>query len=91
CNNIKYLWALPTPTTFEKVDQTFIFGTETFSFAVLCYPTENQLNHKFFNYPNLLKALKAKTVRQKIRRTAKNNEKDYFFVSTLVIPDAASV
>ena len=45
CNNIKYLWALPTPTTFEKVDQTFIFGTETFSFAVLCYPTENQLNH----------------------------------------------
>ena len=52
-DNRKYLWALPTPTTFEKVDQTFIFGTETFSFAVLCYPTENQLNHnlrikKFF-------------------------------------------
>ncbi|WP_440447439.1 hypothetical protein, partial [Ruminococcus sp.] len=45
CINGKYLWALPTPTTFEKVDQTFIFGTETFSFAVLCYPTENQLNH----------------------------------------------
>ena len=22
--NGKYLWALPTPTTFEKVDQTFI-------------------------------------------------------------------
>ncbi|WP_449076424.1 hypothetical protein, partial [Ruminococcus sp.] len=24
CVNGKYLWALPTPTTFEKVDQTFI-------------------------------------------------------------------
>ena len=23
CVNGKYLWALPTPTTFEKVDQTF--------------------------------------------------------------------
>ena len=45
CVKEKYLWALPTPTTFENVDQTFIFGTETFSFAVLCYPTENQLNH----------------------------------------------
>jgi len=22
----KYLWALPTPTTFEKVDQTFIIA-----------------------------------------------------------------
>jgi len=21
--NLKHLWALPTPTTFEKVDQTF--------------------------------------------------------------------
>jgi hypothetical protein len=24
CISGKYLWALPTPTTFEKVDQTFI-------------------------------------------------------------------
>ncbi|MFZ1647754.1 MAG: hypothetical protein WAT59_20125, partial [Blautia wexlerae] len=24
CVNGKYLWTLPTPTTFEKVDQTFI-------------------------------------------------------------------
>ena len=24
CVSRKYLWALPTPTTFEKVDQTFI-------------------------------------------------------------------
>ena len=24
CVSGKYLWALPTPTTFEKVDQTFI-------------------------------------------------------------------
>ncbi|WP_419575801.1 hypothetical protein [Ruminococcus sp.] len=26
CVNGKYLWALPTPTTFEKVDQTFIIA-----------------------------------------------------------------
>ena len=24
CVNGKYLWALPTPTTFEKVEQTLI-------------------------------------------------------------------
>ena len=24
--NGKYLWALPTPTTFEKVDKTFIIA-----------------------------------------------------------------
>ena len=28
CVNGKYLWALPTPTTFEKVDQTFIIVTD---------------------------------------------------------------
>ena len=38
--NGKYLWALPTPTTFEKVDQTFYFGTESLAFALLCCPTE---------------------------------------------------
>ena len=26
CINGMYLWALPTPTTFEKVDQTFIIA-----------------------------------------------------------------
>ena len=26
CVNGKYLWALPTPTTFKKVDQTFIIA-----------------------------------------------------------------
>ncbi|WP_419568581.1 hypothetical protein, partial [Ruminococcus sp.] len=26
CINGKYLWALPTPTTFKKVDQTFIIA-----------------------------------------------------------------
>ena len=26
CISGKYLWALPTPTTFEKVDQTFIIA-----------------------------------------------------------------
>ena len=38
--NGKYLWALPTPTTFEKVDQTFYFGTESLAVALLCCPTE---------------------------------------------------
>jgi len=32
----KYLWALPTPTTFEKVDQTFIIDWQI-----------NLLNHNF--------------------------------------------
>ena len=54
CNSIEYLWALPTPTTFEKVDQTFTFGTEKFSFAVLCCPTESWLNH---NSPTITKGL----------------------------------
>ena len=40
CINGKYLWALPTPTTFEKVDQTFI---------ITC--RNNLLNH---NLPQLL-------------------------------------
>ena len=39
CVNGKYLWALPTPTTFEKVDQTFNFGTESLAVALLCCPT----------------------------------------------------
>jgi hypothetical protein len=47
CNSIKHLWALPKPATFEKVDQTFIFGTENFSFALLYCPTDNLLNHNF--------------------------------------------
>jgi hypothetical protein len=44
------LWALPTPTTFEKVDQTFNFGTESLGFALLCCPTETKLNHNSKNY-----------------------------------------
>ena len=36
CVSGKYLWALPTPTTFEKVDQTFI---------ITCQNT--LLNHNF--------------------------------------------
>ncbi|WP_443716539.1 hypothetical protein, partial [Ruminococcus sp.] len=31
CINGKYLWALPTPTTFEKVDQTFIIAFPIYS------------------------------------------------------------
>ena len=30
CINGKYLWALPTPTTFEKVDQTFIISCRNY-------------------------------------------------------------
>ena len=40
CINGKYLLALPTPTTFEKVDQTFIIDWQI-----------NLLNH---NSPQLL-------------------------------------
>ena len=36
CVNGKYLWALPTPTTFKKVDQTFIINWQI-----------NLLNHNF--------------------------------------------
>jgi len=36
CINGKYLWALPTPTTFEKVEQTFIINWQI-----------NLLNHNF--------------------------------------------
>ena len=51
CNSLKHLWALPKPTTFEKVDQTFNFGTESFAFALLCCPTKVVLTH---NSPQLL-------------------------------------
>jgi len=39
CVSGKYLWALPTPTTFEKVDQTFQ------TFIITCQNT--LLNHNF--------------------------------------------
>ena len=45
CISGKYLWALPTPTTFEKVDQTFNIVAESFTFALLCHPTDNLLKH----------------------------------------------
>ncbi|WP_443719155.1 hypothetical protein, partial [Ruminococcus sp.] len=38
CINGKYLWALPTPTTFETVDQTFIIDWQI-----------NLLNHNSAN------------------------------------------
>ena len=41
CVSRKYLWALPTPTTFEKVEQTFIIACRN-----------NLLNH---NLPQLFK------------------------------------
>ena len=40
CVNGKYLWALPTPTTFEKVDQTFIIDWQI-----------NLLNHNLLLLP----------------------------------------
>ena len=43
CVKGKYLWALPTPTTFKKVVQTFNFGTKNLAFVLLCCPTENKL------------------------------------------------
>ena len=43
CINGKYLWALPTPTTFEKVDQTFIIDWQI-----------NLLNHNLLLLPQHL-------------------------------------
>ena len=43
CVNGKYLWALPTPTTFEKVDQTFIIDWQI-----------NLLNHNLLILPPTL-------------------------------------
>ena len=43
CINGKYLWALPTPTTFEKVDQTFIITWQI-----------NLLNHNLLLLPQHL-------------------------------------
>jgi hypothetical protein len=39
CVNGKYLWALPTPTTFEKVDQIFIFGYKVCANLSKSFPT----------------------------------------------------
>ena len=41
CINGKYLWALPTPTTFEKVDQTFVDQTFIINWQI------NLLNYNF--------------------------------------------
>ena len=43
CVSGKYLWALPTPTTFEKVDQTFIIACRN-----------NLLNHYLLFLPQHL-------------------------------------
>ena len=76
CDKLKFLWALPTPTTFEKVDQTFIFGTETFSFAVLCYPTDTPPN---YNLPQLL--IKN---RQNTRKKAVPNLRNCLFIKSSI-------
>ena len=41
CIDGKYLWALPTPTTFEKVDQTFVDQTFIINWQI------NLLNYNF--------------------------------------------
>ena len=47
CINGKYLWALPTPTTFEKVDQTFIIACRNnlhnHNLLLLCQHSEQNL------------------------------------------------
>jgi hypothetical protein len=49
CVKGKFLWVLPTPTAFKKVDQTFNFGTENLAFTLLYCQTENQLKHYLHN------------------------------------------
>ena len=44
CVNGKYLWALPTPTTFEKVDQTFITATDSLVVFKRCHSIITLLN-----------------------------------------------
>ena len=48
CINGKYLWALPTPTTFEKVDQTFIIAWLNceLNHNLLLLPQHLEQNHK---------------------------------------------
>ena len=48
CVNGKYLWALPTPTTFEKVDQTFILNCQInlLNHNLLLLPQHLEQNHK---------------------------------------------
>ena len=60
CVSGKYLWALPTPTTFEKVDQTFIIDWQI-----------NLLNHNLLILPPTLEYKRTKNARlRKIRNRA---------------------
>ena len=47
CLSGKYLWALPTPTAFEKVDQTFIINWQinllNNNLLLLCQHSEQNL------------------------------------------------
>ena len=47
CISGKYLWALPTPTTFEKVDQIFIINWQinllNNNLLLLCQHSEQNL------------------------------------------------
>ena len=48
CINGKYLWALPTPTTFDTVDQTFIIDWQInlLNHNLLLLPQHLEQNHK---------------------------------------------
>ena len=60
CINGKYLWALPAPTTFKKVDQTFIIAW------LNC-----ELNHNLLMLPPTLEYKRTKNARlRKIRNRA---------------------
>ena len=74
CINGKYLWALPTPTTFEKVDQTFIIDWQI---NLLSHNLLMLFQHLKYNpkiYFNLQVCLSSSSACKNIRRKpAKSN------------------
>ena len=74
CINGKYLWALPTPTTFEKVDQTFIINWQInlLNHNLLMLSQHLKYNPKI--YFNLQDCLSSSSACKNIRRKpAKSN------------------
>ena len=65
CINRKYLWALPTPTTFEKVDQTFIIAFPIYSanhnLLMLKFRAERKKQVREYTFTCPLKSKKIKT------------------------------
>ncbi len=54
----KVLWALPTPTTFKKVDQIFIFEYKVCANLSKNFPTVTKHNLCYLNIYNITKKLK---------------------------------